>query len=72
MSDTERGLYNKFNVTRTDGTSEIGQKHSNCRYFVLDLSHDPHAIKALHAYATSCAKTHPQLSQDLFKMLDGV
>jgi hypothetical protein len=72
MSDTERGLYNKYIVTRTDGTSEPGKKHEHCHYFVLDLIHDPHAIKALHAYATSCAKTHPQLSQDLFKMLDDV
>ncbi len=69
MSDTERGLYNKFIVTRTDGNSEPGKKHDNCRYFVLDIEHDPHAIIALKAYAISCSETHPQLSQDLFNML---
>ena len=34
MGDTARGLYDKFIVTRTDGTSEPGKKHDGCRYFV--------------------------------------
>ena len=39
----ERGLYEKFAVERTDGKSKIGEKHEGCEYFVLDLTHDPHA-----------------------------
>lgn len=41
------GLYRKFIVTRTDGKSAPGQKHDGCDYFVLDLTHDPHAAPAL-------------------------
>ena len=40
MGDPTRGLYDKFYVKRTDGKSEPGQKHENCKYFVLDLTHD--------------------------------
>jgi len=35
-----RGFYDKYRVTRTDGTDEPGQKHHGCTYFVLDLVHD--------------------------------
>lgn len=71
MGDTNRGIYRKFNVTRTDGSSEPGGKHEHCRYFVLDLDHDPHAAPALAAYARSCSKTHPVLAADLLAMLSG-
>lgn len=50
----EQGIYDKFIVRRTDGKSEPGEKHHGCRYFVLDLNHDPHALPALQAYADSC------------------
>lgn len=71
MSDTTRGIYHKFNVTRTDGSSEPGGKHEFCRYFVLDRDHDPHAAYALAAYAQACAKTHPVLAGDILAMLIG-
>lgn len=48
MGDRARGLYNKFRVERVDGKQK---KHANCDYFVLDVTHDPHAIPALLAYA---------------------
>lgn len=67
MGDTNRGIYHKFNITRTDRSSASGGKHENCRYFVLDLNHDPHAPAALLAYAESCKDTHPVLSADLRK-----
>lgn len=71
MPDT-RGLETqKFRVTRTDGSSEPGGKHEHCRYFVLDLDHDPHAAHALAAYAQSCALSHPVLAGDLLAMLAG-
>ena len=53
MGDRQRGLYGKFRVKRTDGSSEVGGKHEGCDYFVLDLTHDPHAIPALRTYAAS-------------------
>jgi hypothetical protein len=59
------GLYHKFTVTRTDGTSAPGQKHDGCEYFVLDITHDPHAYAALRAYADSCQKEYPKLADDL-------
>lgn len=63
--DTERGLYEKYKVTRTDGSSEKGGKHEKCAYFVLDMTHDKHALAALRAYAKSCRDEYPELSTDL-------
>jgi hypothetical protein len=65
MSDKTKGLYNKFAVSRNDGSSEPGGKHYGCEYFVLDIDHDPHAIAALHAYADSCETDYPALAADL-------
>lgn len=65
MGDKSRGIYHKFNVTRTDGTSAPGGKHDSCFYFVLDLDHDPHAKAALQAYADSCRAEYPRLAADL-------
>jgi hypothetical protein len=70
MDDANRGLYEKYTVKRTDGKSEPGEKHYLCSYFVLDLKHDKHARKALLAYAESCKKEYPALSQDLYKIAD--
>lgn len=59
------GLYRKFQVTRTDGSSSPGGKHENCEYFVLDLDHDKFALPALKAYAMACVSEYPALSIDL-------
>ena len=64
------GLYNKFRVERIDGSSAIGGKHRNCRYFVLDLDHDPHAAPAIAAYAADCSASRPQLAADLIAMIN--
>lgn len=53
MGDRTQGLHGKFIVLRTDGKSAPGQKHEHCEYFVLDLTHDPHSIPAIRAYAQS-------------------
>lgn len=63
--DRNRGLYRKFNVTRTDGSSEPGGKHYGCEYFVIDMTHDAHARAALLAYADSCEAQYPMLARDL-------
>jgi len=64
--DRKRGLYNKYEVSRMDGSP----KHDDCRYFVLDLHHDRHAIPALVAYADSCDLEFPALASDLRKAVD--
>lgn len=59
------GLYQKYIVTRTDGTDRPGGKHDGCGHFVLDVDCDPHALPALEAYADSCEEDYPQLASDL-------
>jgi hypothetical protein len=70
VKDKERGLYGKFRVERTDGRSASGEKHAKCDYFVLDLSHDPFAYKALAAYARACATEYPALADDLIQKMN--
>jgi len=65
VPDTGQGLFQKFEVRQTDGSSEPGGKHEGCEYFVLDTDHDPHARAALSAYADACEFTHPLLARDL-------
>lgn len=65
MSDRTAGIYRKYVVTRTDGSTGPGGKHERCAYFVLDLEHDEFAIPALKAYAKACHKTHPALAADI-------
>ena len=67
-TDHERGLYGKYHVERVDGSSEPGGKHEHCNYFVLDLTHDKHALPALEAYALSCQDEYPLLAQDLMAL----
>jgi len=65
-----RGLYRKFHVARTDGTDAPGAKHDGCVCFVLDVTHDPHALPALRAYAESCRLDHPVLAAELERALE--
>lgn len=67
--DKNRGLYQKYRIERTDGSSDPGGKHERCKYFVLDLVHDKHAIAALEAYANSCVSEFPALYDDLNDLL---
>lgn len=69
MGDRTRGLYEKFNILRTDGSSLPGGKHFECDYFVLDVTHDPHARAALKTYADSCRADYPLLAADLDRLL---
>lgn len=68
-ADKNKGIYQKFRVERTDGSSAPGGKHENCRYFVLDLDHDPHAPAALRTYAHSCVTDYPALAHDLLDLV---
>ena len=65
MSELTRGLHAKYRVERTDGSSARGEKHENCDYFVLDVTHDSYALPALRAYADGCAAEFPTLAADL-------
>ncbi len=67
--DRDTGIYQKFTVERTDGSSAPGGKHANCAYFVLDLEHDAFARAALTAYAKSCRRKFPALAADIGKIL---
>ena len=68
LNDAEKrviGIYRKFEVSRTDGSSESGRKHENCQYFVLDLTHDKFSKTAITAYADACESEYPELARDL-------
>lgn len=67
-----RGLFKKFIVVRTDGTSAPGKKHEACEYFVLDMNHDPFAAPALRAYADACEKRFPILARELKAKADWI
>jgi len=69
MSDKNKGIYHKFDVIRTDGKSEVNQKHYRCDYFVIDIVHDKYASAALYAYANECEKEYPLLANDLRKRI---
>lgn len=68
MGDKTKGLYGKFHVMRMDGRDLPGEKHAGCNYFVLDLTHDPHAVPAIRAYAESCRADYPALAADLDRL----
>jgi len=66
-----RGLFAKFRVERLTPSSR-GIDHTGCRYFVLDITHDPHALPAALAYANSCESEYPFLAADIRAMVRGV
>ncbi len=70
MPNKERGLYNKFTVTRNDGRDAPGGDRENADLFVLDLTNDPYALVAITAYASSCKEKYPQLSKELMDKVD--
>jgi len=61
-------FYKKFEVNRTDGSDKPGGKHHGCKYFVIDIDHDPYAESALLAYAKSCEKKLPGLASAIRKI----
>ena len=67
----DRGLLAKFKVERLTPSSR-GIDHTGCRYFVLDITHDPHALPAALAYVHSCESEYPFLAADIRAMVRGV
>mgnify|MGYP001773749872 CR=1 FL=1 len=68
----EQGLVGKYRVQRVDGSDQPGGKHHGCRYFVLDMDHDPYAPVALGVYAAICEQQYPKLAVDLRERLGAV
>jgi hypothetical protein len=69
-ADKERGLYSKYGIRRLDGSTEPGKKHAKCDFFVLDITHDPHAAPAIFSYARSAgADGYTQLEKDLYSKI---
>ena len=67
---TEKGLQQKYEIKRTDGSDNPGGEHEDCFLFVLDITHDPSAREAVEFYARTVQDTRPKLSADLYKVLD--
>lgn len=63
------GLYQKYEVKRVDGRDAPGEKHENDCLFVLDVTHDPAARKAMRQYARSCERTRPVFSSEILGLL---
>jgi len=63
------GLYEKYVVKRTDGSDQPGGRHHGCRYFVLDLTHDPSARHAARIFAEDIEGSRPRLSAELLEEL---
>lgn len=55
------GLYQKFRVTRRDGSSRKGCKHAKCEY-VRPIENE---VFAALAYANACESEYPILARDL-------
>ena len=70
IDDTNCGIYKKFSVRRTDGSSDKYRKHAVCEYFVLDWKHDPFTIPAMKAYAAACKSKYPELASDILDYID--
>ena len=56
------GLDRKYVVNRVD---DPAGKHSECEYFVLDLTHDPIARLAAGTYAHTVREDNPELFREL-------
>ena len=64
-AEAERGLYRKYDVRRTDGSSGPGGKHADCDYYVLDWQHDRFAPAAMRIYADRCEASYSALAADI-------
>lgn len=66
------GLINKYCVTREDGRDVEGEKHDECQYFVLDLTHDPVARDCAVRYSRHIRRDDPELAQELYDLVLGI
>lgn len=50
---------------RVEKRDDPDGKHDACEFFVLDLTHDPHAVFALRAYAAAIQQTNPEFAAEI-------
>lgn len=62
------GLKQKYIITKKNG-HPVDPKAD---YFVLRLDIDPHAVKAILAYAVSVMETNPTFAFDLFAKVESI
>lgn len=62
----EGGYHQKYIISKTNGNPVDPE----AEYFLLRFDKDPHALKALYAYAKSVAEDNPQLAKDLLDKID--
>jgi hypothetical protein len=63
----EAGLEHRYDITHRNDPEG---KHNNCAYFVLDISHDPLARKALITYLEAADEDGQfRLAEDLRELL---
>lgn len=55
----------KYLVFRTDGRDREDEKHANCEYFVIDLTHDPFAQDVIQFYIHLCEHEYPEAANDI-------
>lgn len=67
-----RPMYGKYEVRRADRRDEPGEKHADCKLFVLDLTHDVHARAALQHYGRLVATDRPALKTDIEDLLQSL
>lgn len=60
-----QGYYHKYNVQRVDEGNNEAEVHKDCDFFVLDLTHDVHAVRALDKYREAMVGVDTQLAIDL-------
>lgn len=63
--DRDKGLYDKYEVTRHDGSEVTGA-------FVLRPEHDPAAYEAMKVYAEQCKDDYPKLADDLWTWMEKI
>ena len=64
-----QGYYHKYDVKRVDEGGNEDIVHEACDFFVLDLTHDVHAVKALRQYRDAMVGVNMDLARDLTDIL---
>lgn len=69
MPSSDKGLYNKYQCSRTDGKDQPGGPKEGAVYFPLDIHHDIYARRAAAFYADCVEDRHPKLARELRQLI---
>lgn len=59
-----------YSVKRCKQKGDVDpHKHKNCEFWVLNVTIDPHALRALPVYIEQCREMYPGLASDLTQMV---